>query len=319
MVKYQTSGQGYQALFDTIAVQVYGFPIGRCGFTEEDCAAFFLFFRERIPKLIETYRFEGRPFEAYLHTCLRFQLRSYAAQRSRERRRFQLCNSQARWSELLDHSRRAAGITGFHAEADSDGYWEQYPTDTSARERPQPIAPGKRRSLSPVIRRMQRAIGAGTRANATVVGRRLLILALKGCMYLDEGQLETLAQETGHDFDWLRSVYHRLRAHMGRHVARLARLREKRNRALFRAETLEYLLALEPDRQRALRLQRDLAEARDRLETVREAIARVPRTPTNLEISEATGIPKGSIDSILWKLRNRVTSSAARAKARSRT
>jgi N-glycosylase/DNA lyase len=166
---------------------------------------------------------------------------------------------------------------------------------------------------------MQRAIGAGTRANATVVGRRLLILALKGCMHLDEGQLETLAQETGHDFDWLRSVYHRLRSHMGRHVARLVRLREKRNRALFRAETLEYLLALEPDRQRALRLQRDLAEARDRLETVREAIARVPRTPTNLEISEATGIPKGSIDSILWKLRNRVTTSGARAKSRSRT
>jgi hypothetical protein len=77
----------------------------------------------------------------------------------------------------------------------------------------------------------------------------------------------------------------------------------KRNRTFFGIQCLEARIKRQRDGYRRQELEKELAVHRKRVEAARLEVARVPRAPTNLDIAEITGIPKGSIDSTLFHLR----------------
>lgn len=276
VLHYQRTGEGLSRLLYRLSCEVYAYPSRQAGFEEDDCGDFFLFARQRIPALIHNFRFTGKPFEAYMNSCLRWQLRSFMAQKSKQRRRYRVCNAPHRWEELNEAELSAAEQPAGRSAATHD---EQ----------------GKEISLQLPSRKSHRR---------TCSGRRLVILALKGCLRLQEADIQTLAQETGYRRDLLSTAWSILRERTERRLQRLQRLRTKRNQTFFRLLCLQDELGNAAEPADIRRVTEEIELQTRRLKTIRNRIARVPLAPTNKEIAEVLSIPKGSVDSTLYYMRN---------------
>lgn len=133
--------------------------------------------------------------------------------------------------------------------------------------------------------------------------RRLLLLGMKAADYLEPHHLEKLALLTGYRFEYLFQCWTELRERTFRRRRRLALLQHRRNRAYLQLRCLEIQIAACNDDSTRKRYATQTQLQRERLRAVVALIERVPRTPTNRDLSAVLGIPKGSIDSGLYALR----------------
>ncbi len=273
VLDFQGAGKGAGDLVREIAPAVYGFPHKRMGLDEDACGEFYERFQPRLVRMLGRYREQGRSFDAYLHTCLGWQLCNFArARRAGERR----------WEADL---RMAAGGDQAVASppADLDGGTDQEALPAAG------IPP----ALSALLR---------TPADR----RNFLFFALKCPGLSSDSKGEAAAAAAGVTLSRLREL-ELLLAERG--AARRARLRElaaRRNGAFCAARLLETELRCETDPDRRQALQARLQKATRRMRTAMERMARVGLAPTNREIAEVLGIPKGTVDSGLYFLKRKL-------------
>ena len=136
--------------------------------------------------------------------------------------------------------------------------------------------------------------------------RGLLFLVLKCSRRLDPPSLAAAASATGVAPRDLARLVERLRAGLESCERRLEALRLRRNGAFSRARTLEAALARATDSAEVSTLQRRLEAANRCLAAAAERMARVRRDPTNREVAEALGVPKGTVDCGLFQLKRRL-------------
>lgn len=273
VLRYQRTGDGLADLIESVSCYVYDYPAGRGGFDEDDRGDFFLYIRKRIPSFINNYRYSGKPFEAYLNACLRWQLRTFGAQKIRQSRRHRVSNAPDRWEEI-----REAEIVAEPSPSPSYGY--------------DPATHGGVIRM-PKEKQQRRAYS----------GRRLVILAMKGCLRLQRDDITTLSHVTGFCREELLTAWKQLRYYTERRLSRLQALRSRRNRIFFRVLCLQDELA---NREKCLQsgeTHRELERQKTRLASLREQISRVRLAPSNREIAEVCQIPKGSVDSTLYYMR----------------
>jgi hypothetical protein len=82
----------------------------------------------------------------------------------------------------------------------------------------------------------------------------------------------------------------------------------RRNKAFATIRLLEHELMAEVDPEKRVSLQKSLARMRLRMRTAMQRMSRVGLAPTNLEISRALGVPKGTVDSGLYWLKRKLAS-----------
>jgi hypothetical protein len=280
VVEYQRTGQGYPRVFREVAVLVYEFPGFVSGLDEDDCGEFFLYFFPRIQKTIDCYTNTGGSFVTYLRTCMRWQINGYMTrQRSRKR---------------------------VYSFVHADPFWESSTDTLQVRDRPVHHRGGYPCTTSGMIEFPEIKAGASGNITHQPVGRKqLLIAALKGCVHLTETHLRQVSDRTGYDYDWVVSCHHRLMLLLETRSRRIRALQEARNHAFLRVRILEDELALFPSFERRNKVIRLLKKERRRYARAHETIGKLPIAPTNREISRITGIPKGTVDSTLYKIRNR--------------
>ena len=269
VIAYQTTGVDRTALCNYVATVTYYYPLrnGRC--TEDDCGDFLLFFRRRIGGVLERFSYQGMPFDAYLLATLRWQLRTYIRRRDR---------SKAHTKATL---RPAILTESMHAGEANSAVGQTEPRYHCRRFKP----------LIPAVSHSNR--------------RRLLIILLKACLHLGEHDLPAAARCTGRDPAWIRECWLRLRVRMLCRQGRREELIGRRNRLFVLLHRAHYQLWESNDPHERQRLLDNAALIRQRLRRVRHKLARVPRSPTNLDIAEVTGIPKGTVDSTLYYARKR--------------
>ncbi|MCY4374459.1 MAG: hypothetical protein OXC31_11850 [Spirochaetaceae bacterium] len=229
------SAQASLGAFDDLEGYAYRFPLWHRG-TEDDCGAFLLYVRRRLPAIAARYEDQGKPFTAYLGACLRFQWLSYCRRAQRQR--------QQRESDA--HIGRTLMATDA---APADPPWE-----------------------ARVIER------ESTR-------RRLVAAAVKACCELDDAQVAVLAESTGRAD--LQALVDRGRAAVD--TSRAEKLRTRIGRGL-----AQRLTGAEGQHARAYR--RAAAELR-----------RVRTAPTNRQVAEILGLPKGTVDTWLYHLQRMPT------------
>lgn len=279
VLAYQRDGSGYEELEREVEKWVYYYPAGRPGFTEEDSAEFLLYFRRKIPALLERYTHLDRSFEAYLAKTLKWQIRTYARLRRRRARAHELTRAPEIWDGLI-------GVA----------------------ESPEPSG----ELVGPVTRRLA---GARLRRSPKAsVARRVVILAMKAAVVISDRQLAEVAARTGYSYTWLHRCREELRFCVERRESRRAALRERRNTAFFRVRILQDELATATGEHRRARLREALDKHTRRLETARARLAHVPTTPTNGEISRTLGVPKGSVDSALHYMKRNLVAVVATEK-----
>jgi DNA-directed RNA polymerase specialized sigma24 family protein len=276
VLRFQETGQGLEELLSLLSARVYGYPRLRGSRCEDDAGEFYLLCYPRLLRMLRRFREQGKPFEWYLHSVLRWQYLAYVRVRRRRERQW------------------ASGSLA--------AFWEP-----SAQEPEQAL---RQPSLSREAAELFRLEAGGTtvrRGERT----RLLVWALKRVRSLTAGQVEELARLAGEEPELLERVCVRLRQALLPHEQRLALLAGRRTRAYGSLCLLEQelLREAEPGRREelALRLQR----ARSALRRSQQRIGSVRLEPSNREIAAALGLPKGTVDTALYSLKRRRDREAA--------
>jgi len=268
----QQSGVGRERLHRDLEVMAYEYPRQWHNLTEDDCGEFYLFFRSRIPRLIDRYQDWGKPFEAYIRTCLKWQLRTYLRRKHKDGIHHRLLEDKEFVKGTMIRSVEEGCFTA-----------ETAPADLVQSVRGALLRPNGRKEDS--------------------MKRRLVILTLKSCMIVRPLHLRAVSVAADVDFDWLLSRWELLCACMERKRARLALLRARRNYSYFRLQYLERRLekAIEPVERG--RLRKEMALQRRRICRTHREIICVPKCPTNAELAVVMGVPKGSVDSSLYYIK----------------
>ncbi len=307
------------AVVKAISELVYRYPAGRPGFSEEDGAEFLLRFYPRIRGLIRRYKPSGTTFDSYLHTTLRFQLRSFALERSTDRIRLETACDRSIAYEITGR-----GPADPPTDPPADLPAQRPAADTRRLETASRDAP-PRSSPSRAPRRIRSTTGAspdpahpmpahrpsalrlrpkGAAADRLTSGeaQRLLCLILKTGERFDDTLRRRLAPVLGCDRQWLDDRWHELRDRTQEIRRRQERFRVKRDRAWFRIRCIEAHLRNAGPEERPLILA-ERARWSQRYRRARAELDRTTSGPTHGQIAEVLGIARGTVDSSIFKAR----------------
>ena len=275
VLQYQRDGRGLEEILAEIGPRIYRYPLSKLGFDEDDCGEYYLFVYPRLLRTLDRFQDRGKPFEWYLNSVLRWQLREYRRRR---------CAGEASW-----------------AAAAQSGFWEPEGKPACSRFSPCPQAgaeegPG-------VLELVRRACGSRV---SRAAGRRILFWALKHPRELGPEDLQVLAQISGLAPSVLEEALRSVERSLHEREQRLQRLYQRRNRAYARCLHLQARMCRELDTGRKEQLRLRLDKARDSLHRTAERLAGARAHPSNREIARALQVPKGTVDSSLYWLRQRV-------------
>lgn len=263
----QQTGTGKQALLRDLATYAYHYPRRRLPHLDEDTSGeFYLFCHHKLEHLIERFRERGIPFEHYLNSVLSWQLRTFLANRNRAEQSWQA----ALRSPLWDCSETTAGAAG----AD--------PVETP---------------------RMRPARTGRFRMPATARQRRLLYAVLKAGHRLNDAEIERAGAATGCPPDCLRGLVADLARRGSASRRRQQMLRERRNHAFAELNIWSAAAQQETDPERRASAETRVARHRRTMNSAQAELARVRVAPSNREIGDLLGVPKGTVDTGLYWLK----------------
>jgi len=270
VLRYQRTGAGQRELLDRIGAYVYRFPLwqGR-PVDDDDCGEFYLYCRPRLQELIDRFQDQGRPFEAYLKSALTWQLRSYYRSKGRRDAAWRLATTPPFWDP--------------DAAALSSG------------------APGVRANRAPAAPPAEQAVAAADGNPA--VRRRVLFAVLKNCLRMHDTHVPAWAGLCGRAD--LQALIGRARRASADSQRRWRRLHERSNHAFAKARMIEGQLRDETDADRQQLLEQRLRRARRTAANARAELRAVRLGPSNRQIAELLGIPKGTVDTGLFWLKHR--------------
>ena len=273
VLEYQRTGRNRDALLHALDLMVYTFLEGRRGFDEDDKGEFLLHVHPRIQSMLDRFEYTGTTFTGYFRTTLHYQARSYA--KEKHLKRYDLdarCHigiaREAEGCSIDDvPENRSTGSVEYHAAPEED---------------------------------LLCAEGDGG-----VMKRRLLIIALANLHRLEDRDIVTLCERTGHDIGFVRSCVYRLHELMEGRFERRERLRLRRNNAFSSMLRASRAASTSDHREyRELHVARYERQRRVFQNACKE-LYRMKIAPKHSEIAMVLGIPKGTIDSCLHKMRKK--------------
>jgi hypothetical protein len=273
VLAFKSNKSGIEDTLAVIAIYAYNYPRKKFGLNEDDSSDFFLQFYPRLKKMLIRFQDQGKPFEAYLHTCLNWHFRSFLAYRKKRDSKWQLASDKDFWQHQSS---------------------SKYCHCTDA----EIIVTEKESKLF--------HIDISGKIAENSIRRRILLLTMKNILEMEEGHLKHIAILTGFDYDWIVHCSDRLRFKVHERSQRLDYLREKRNKIYYNLKIIEHdaLTAYTPEEKESVN--QKMGELKRRLKNIQLKISRVLQAPTHTEIADVLSIPKGSVDSGIYYLRNSV-------------
>jgi DNA-directed RNA polymerase specialized sigma24 family protein len=282
VLQYQKTREGLRDIVNEIGPRIYQFPRRTMGWDEDACGEFYVFIHPRLIRLLDRFRNQGKPFESYLWAVLGWQLRNFARERNRDQRR---------WEVSLRMEIGAAGsLSG------------------SQSERPGSFEDNRGLEDEPGAEALKASAAVARCVQSMADRRNFLFLALKCSRLIDAENAPALARIAGVTPETLASLVAELRDARSARECRHEMFRCRRNKAFAAIRLFESELHAEVDREKRASLEKSLGKTRLRMRTAMQRMSRVALAPTNLEISKALGVPKGTVDSGLYWLKRKLAS-----------
>jgi len=271
---YKRTGKGFEEILRTISIEVYKFPQVRFRWDEDLSGDFFCYFLPRIPGLIKRFTFTGKPFEVYLVSCMKWQMKTFLSKQIRDDRR----------RRVIEH------ISATDAYSQND--YEDCGTEVDEEE--------------PYIPLLKSILKIDSKGNVPEepFKRRLLYLALSSCEYVSEHIVIRISIMTGIPKLKIEELMKALDERMEKTRARLRMLQTRRNSHYFRIVYVHEELSRNPDREKRLNLMEELKEEKRKFERTCEELRNLQAGPSHRDIAEVMGIPKGSVDSGIYYIRH---------------
>ncbi len=277
---------------DIIAEHVYTYETRRWNIrrNEDEFSDFITEFYQRIPNIIRTFRYYGIPFEHYLRRCIKLWGLAFYKRRSRNMVRdasLELENAPLFRYGQIDYAH--------------DNRYNGYKTGSGAWQLRE-----NRIDMAGVLGEIiGEPPGGGASVRLTGYQRnRILVIALKCTQWISCGQLRQVARITGVKYRHLYALCERLRIRYADTFNTANHFMQSLDRLFHRL--MSYYLRLQ-DETNTISQKNMLL---DNIRTLREKIysknvgeTRVRLAPSNSEISQLLGIPKGTVDSTMRAMR----------------
>ena len=134
--------------------------------------------------------------------------------------------------------------------------------------------------------------------------KRFIYLALRESEYLTHAMVEDIVELSHIDRRWFLNCVMALKDKLERRRARLTAAQHYHNRCFYQYHVLQLRVQQCADDQSRKDLTVQMINMKEKLRRSSEKIKRLHVHPTNREISEVLNIPKGTIDSGIYYLRN---------------
>lgn len=274
VLDYKKTGEGLEPLTARIRVMVYFFPKKCGGWTWEDSSDFFLYFQDRIPKLLQKFEFMGKNFSSYLAACIRYQMICYQRK----------C-LQARQNEecLCRDQEEAAEEATFH-----------YTPKAAAVGRESPRWEVQENSPMGDLQLDRNR-------------RKILLLCLKSSYYLDAAAIETLNDQMGMPCGSLHSLIQELREDLERSCPKLERLRHRGMKLFLLLNFYQRRQSEELDPEKKPKWTRLCSHYTLQLHRNRQALKSIKIEPRHEAIARVLDLPKGTVDSALHSVKKRLS------------
>jgi len=272
VLRFQKTGEGLETIMSDLSSEIYRYPRSKPGCREDDCGDFYLFFFPRISRMLERFRDQGKPFECYLYSVLHWQYKSFLHMKNQSAREWRLASYPGLWpqSQSVELPVMEDGLHKYIKIAESLGLESS----------------GKIRG----------------RADK----KRFLILLLKHSKEIGYSEIKLGAALTGTAEYKVRLAVQELNKRIAHKDERLRILRERRNRAFYKARLLEEEMGRVVDSGEWLVLHNRLQRLNKSVRVAQDKISRIPLYPSNRDIAEVWRIPKGSVDTLLFTLKARL-------------
>jgi hypothetical protein len=267
VLEYQRSGAGFAPLIERLASIVYRFPTTRRGADEDDCGEFYCHFMPRVPRLIRRFVYQGKPFEVYLVTSMKWQYRNYIAARVNRSIAYRTIEQAGFWGAETPYSL--------------------------------PEAVSETPTIAPRTKKLLRIDDDGVIRDPSMA-RRLLVVAMKASNTLDYRRVHQVATLVGADAEWLDTRVAAVNALLVKREDRRAMHRRRRDQAFFRMQYFQEQLVDETSESKKARFEELLRHEQKHYDRARKSLARISVRPTHRDIAAVLGIPKGSVDSALY-------------------
>ena len=274
VLRYKRGETVLEPLQKALALAVYRFP-KRFGLKDRDiCSELLLYVYPKIEAIISRFRYLGTSFEVYLQSVLRYQILGLRSEKSNRKRRELLLFIDA----VTEYE---AMVHRYATMEERIRFWATY-------------RPHIRR---PVLRPLHQMFAAG---------RRLIMFVLKSCLYIRPDQLAAIAELMDMETAQLQHQCDQMRKHIGRQLARLDRLRYRRNRIYMRILATEHVIATVFVEDERIQLRGRLRSQMAMAARVGTLLARASRTPTNAAIARALEVAVGTVNSGLFYLKRQL-------------
>ncbi|MFW6250733.1 MAG: hypothetical protein ACOC47_06455 [Alkalispirochaetaceae bacterium] len=253
---------------------------------EDQRSEFALFFHRRIRAMIHRYDPALGSFEAYLATAVRYQLKSFASRKVRERFRKGLPEDPNFWKTGGDPLRSFAEIA------------------PEERDQELPVT---------VLKEAAEAYRShNQRVHPKAFKQRLLYVTLKCSLYASEETLAEMASFLEIDQPRLLELARELADTLQPRVRRRRTLQEQQNELTCHLHSLRKELEATPEEPRRTRLRQAIELQEERFRALTKKIDHVPDYVTNREIAKLLAVPKGSVDSGIFYVRSVLRSQSSR-------
>ncbi len=273
ILQYQRTGEGLSEIVNILARRIYSFPKKKCGWEEDDCGEFFIYFYPRLVRTLKSFKDQDKPFEWYLNSILRWQFKSF-------------CKDKRK-------------IERFWGMSDQLDFWDlNYESYIPQAEETVPREP----HLAGIL-----GLDHSGKIKRPSDRKRFLFWVLKYARLLDDRSLDRLSELTGYDRDWLEEIGEELKARLHPREQRLEALKARQNKAFFKARLIEKELLFEAEPEKKELLSSRLKKLKRTILLAQAQIARIPLCSTNRDIGEVLKIPKGTVDTSLYWLKKRLS------------
>ncbi len=270
VLRCKKTGEGCSELVQELCLILYRYPRTKEQWSEDECSDFFCSILGKIPGLIERFEFTGAPFDSFLYSTIKWQMKTFSRKRRKHSAYYRVISAPSFWSTVDLHE-------PFHV---YDG--EDIPRA--------------------ILREFHIDHTGVIRDRASCV--RVLCMMLRNCEFVDAGLILRVSRLCGCTPEWLTACIAHLRERLENRRELLKKLQARRNAVFMRICLLHDELNLDLDGYRSEKILADIEVEKRHLRALTRRINRFPLFPTHREIGEVLGLPKGTVDSGLYHLKH---------------
>ncbi len=268
---YKNTGKDKEGIIRKIGILVYELLKDKYKMNEDDRSKFFCMYYRKIPGLVERFEYRGKPFELYLYSSLRWNIKTFRTIESSYTGRFMAIHRKP-----------------FCLTPETEIQTETVQTELKISETAKKVL----------------NINTPTQTIPDANKIRLFFIYLIESEYLDERIRDGIIDIMGFNRNWVKECSEKLKTRNSERVRRIKSIQNRRNSYFLKIHILQEKYSFAENDSERDQLTEQISKLQYSIRRLNRIISRAMTHPTHREIAEILDLPKGTVDSGIYYIKN---------------